>query len=375
MGSFTFGVADGSLARIACMRVDMGCLECGCAVPPEMAPPAECPKHPGKPLHRLYITVPDPFEIDPHKDYGWTNTRSLNETYEPALRANYAANKPLMTNKSVWDLPHDDVCYLVGCGPSLELRGQIPLFEKIQRGAVFCMNEAINHVKLAPGSDTRLYFVCVDWKRDSIVTERLKGNPDAIAILSPTVAPEIARLPWKEIRWIRTAGHAPFLDEITKDWPDLWGYFEGINVSFMAFQVMASFIHPRVLILAGMDCAYTEGRKRIGQAFAPEAGQQYVGVTDCNGKPVMTHKVYQDIAAFTEAMMTFFALRGVRVINATEGGILSDRLTVPIGTRIKLAEIVNLANGLAPAEKLGPTPFKYDATEKVADEILEKAKG
>lgn len=292
-----------------------------------------CKEHPDAKLKRAHHMIPDPVALVPGKDYGWEASRQVGDVKPKFWKENWDANRPVITEKSIWNLPEadDGTVYLVGSGPSLQK--QIPLFEKIKRGTVVTLNDAQRYVK-------GHYFFALDYVFDRLEPEHAK---DTTAILSAVVNPKLARLPWKDVRWIRSAAKAPVATEISDAHPKLWPYWEGLNCTVAAIQAICAVMKPRRVVFCGQDCGFPGGMRHIGEPLKYEATQRVMEGPE--GEPVITDDMMLAQRDYLAALSTFMSFAGIQVINATEGGLAFHELRIPVAPRVPLEKVIGDFNG------------------------------
>jgi hypothetical protein len=287
------------------------CPDCGCFAQPHEQK-WSCEAHPDRPAELKHITVTDPYEA---VTFNKATVRPVHDPRVAHWKRNYAANASIIKN-SVYDLPQSDVVYLVGCGPSLEVNGH--WLRHVSNGTIITLNDALNWV---PNAD---YFLCMDH-----VFQNTRGNAKTTAVLAPTVRNELARLPWKDVRWMRSSatGTEPF-ETIHKRHPDLWLYDEGLNCTFTAYQFIAQILNPKCLVLVGLDCGFSPDRERVGKALSWNDKDQYVVVPDAFGRPTLCNGLYSRVINFTVAMLSWFQKHGCQVVNANAGGALPTQIGI-----------------------------------------------
>ena len=289
------------------------CPECGSfAVPDQKSVQHRCPAHPDTPAQHRHITVPDPYM---RVGLNGSTVRPVVDPRKPVWIRNYKANMPRIGGESVYDLPQSDVVYLVGCGPSLETHGHY--LRHAKDGIIITLNAAVIYVLNAD------YFLCMDH-----AFNRTHGNKDATAILSATVSPDLLNKPWKDVRWMRSSAQGEPFSAVHKNHPNLRMYDEGLNCSFTAFQLIAQIFNPKVLVLLGLDCGFTQDRERVGKALEWNPNEAYHVIPGVNGRPALSNGLYARIVVFSSAALAWFPKHGCQVINACEGGALARHVTV-----------------------------------------------
>jgi len=308
------------------------CPECG-----SFASPQEtrwgCEGHPGVPPALRHITVSDPYLP---VNFNKSTVRPVKDPRVAKWRENYQANAACIGD-SVYDLPHKDVIYLVGCGSSLEINGHLLRHVDKRNSAIIVLNDALNWVLNAD------YFLCMDYAFQNTL-----GNRNCTAILAPVVRNELVRKPWKDVRWIRSSSTGSPFDEVHKRHPDLWVYDEGLNCSYTAFQLIAQIFDPKALVLVGLDCGFSLYRERIGKPLVYAEKEIYEVHRGLDGSPVLSNSLYGRVARFTSAVLGWFQKHGCQVVNANADGLLPQDMTVQsvqtVAPMTPLMEVVKTAN-------------------------------
>ena len=218
--------------------------------------------------------------------------------------------------KNVLDLPQSDIVYLVGCGPSLEINGH--WLRHVNNGVIIALNDAVNWVLNAD------YFLCMDHAFKNTL-----GNPKTTAILAPTVRNELARLPWKDVCWMRSSavGTEPF-NTIHQNHPNLWLFDEGLNCTFTAYQLIAQIFQPKCLVLVGCDCGFSQDRERMGKPLVWNDKDNMLVIPDAFNRPVLSNGLYSRVVAFTLAVLAWYTKHNCQVVIANAGGALPLQIAV-----------------------------------------------
>jgi len=271
-----------------------------------------CTAHPDRPAELKHITVSDPFQP---VSFNKETVRPLKDPRIPHWTRNYAANRPFI-KKNVLDLPQSDIVYLVGCGPSLEINGH--WLRHVNNGVIIALNDAVNWVLNAD------YFLCMDHAFKNTL-----GNPKTTAILAPTVRNELARLPWKDVCWMRSSavGTEPF-NTIHQNHPNLWLFDEGLNCTFTAYQLIAQIFQPKCLVLVGCDCGFSQDRERMGKPLAWNDKDNMLVIPDAFNRPVLSNGLYSRVVAFTLAVLAWYTKHNCQVVIANAGGALPLQIAV-----------------------------------------------
>jgi hypothetical protein len=123
----------------------------------------------------------------------------------------------------------------------------------------------------------------------------------------------------------------------------LWAYWEGLNCVTAAIQAITAIFKPRTLVLCGMDCGFPGGLRHIDEPLKYEPGQ--VVEPDADGNPVVTDAMMQAQRDYLAVMCTFLAFAGIKVVNATEGGLARHKLEIEIAQRSALKDVIEGCNG------------------------------
>jgi len=228
---------------------------------------------------------------------------------------NYVVHQPHI-ELSAADLPESDVVYLVGSGPSLRKNWEHVL--DVTRGVVVGVNQA---PALIP-TERMDYFFCIDYSLDG--SHWSQGMQQTIGIFDVAVTPAVHRSDFKEMRWFVPASRSAFYDKARNDFPQLVMLEHGLNVTFTALSWIVRCLKARTIVLVGMDCAFPESMKHFDEPLAFDADEEYLVARDVAGRAVITNRIYLDLAEWHTGVFYFLKEAGIRVINATEGGILTN---------------------------------------------------
>ena len=289
----------------------------------------QCPQHPGSALMQQSHMVPDLTALKQNADYGWAGSRQHGDKKAWFWKRNYADLKDIVTERSVWDLPQSDVVYVVGSGPSLKKNAK--LLRERAGGVVLALNDAVRYV--SPD-----YFLAVDFVFDRVKPRHARN---VTAIFPPVVPPKLARLPWKDVRWIRSGVRAPFWDDIEKHHGSLWRYWEGLNCTYAALQLVYDRLKPKTIVLVGIDCGFPDGCRHIGEPILWEPDLKVV--EGPGRKPVISNDIMLAQRDYLAAQCYFLRMRGIEVINATEGGLAAEgiRPDVRVATPMTLKDAMD----------------------------------
>jgi len=290
----------------------------------------ECPLHPQAQLVQQHHMAPDLVALDPRKTYNWGVSNQHGDTKAEFWEKNYEQNRHLVTKQSVWDLPQSDAVYLVGSGPSL--KEQAGLFDGIREGTVITLNDAQRFVR----GD---YFFSVDFLFRDLEPDMVR---DTTAIFPPLVEPRLAALPWKDVRWIRSGARHPIADRIGAAHPELYPYYEGLNGTYAAMQIIAKVLKPKLIVLVGIDAAFSGGEAHAGKAAKFDDSLKVV--PGPAGDPWITSDILLAQRDYLMAQLMFLTLAGVHVWNASEG-IVPEEVHIRVAPRIALKDAIAKING------------------------------
>jgi len=228
---------------------------------------------------------------------------------------NYAVNKAYIA-LSAGDVPQSDVVYLVGSGPSLRTNWKEIL--DVSRGLVVGVNQT---PALIP-TERMDYFFCIDGTLDGSHWRR--RMQDTVGIFDVAVTTAVHQGDFREMRWFVPASRSAFYDRVQADFPNLVRLEHGLNVTFTALSWIVRVLRAKTIVLVGMDCACPGGMRHFDEPLVFEAKEEYLVAKDVRGGAVITTRNYFDMAEWHTAALYFLKEAGVRVINATEGGILTN---------------------------------------------------
>jgi hypothetical protein len=244
----------------------------------------------------------------------------IDEARSNRWAANYAANKPMIA-RAASDVEPSDVLYLCASGPSIERNA--PELLKVKRGKKLCVNWTLDWAaKAGLGASLFDYFMCIDYMLEPKDWGRF---PDVTAVLDVCANNAVARVGFKDVRWFTQMAQPgnPVAQQAHAENPHLPQYEAGLNVVFSALQWAALGLKARTIVLVGLDCALTYGRYHCGTwadyGFWHPA--EYLVMPDIYGAPVISVKGLADMMDWTHAAFHFMRKAGIRIINATEGGL------------------------------------------------------
>jgi len=263
----------------------------------------------------------------------------MDDTRHNKWRANYDANLPLI-ERGAGDVEPADVVYLVASGPGLERNAQE--LTRITNGVKVAVNWTMDWASAnGLGDDIFDYYVCIDYFIDP---RSAVEHPNTIGVFDVVVNPKVPQRVFKDRRWFCSAAQTGNpVGKLAKERdPFLPDYDSGLNVLFSAMQWVTMGLKAKTVVFVGADCALTWNRYHCGEwadykRFIPA---EFTVVADIHGHMVVTTKMLNDIADWMQAAFFFMQRAGVRVINATESGILDQYCELK-----PLADTVDELNG------------------------------
>ncbi len=228
---------------------------------------------------------------------------------------NFAMNHALI-ELSAGDVPPSDVVYLVASGPSLRKNWRQLL--DVRRGVVV----GVNQVPMILPTKRLDYFFCVDGLLDGSHWKRPMKDTVGIFDVAATHAVRFGR--WKEMRWFVPAMRSRLYDAAREEFPRLAMIEHGLNVTFSALSWIVRALKAKTIVLVGMDFAFTDGMRHFFEPLTFDRQARYAVAKDVKGRAAITDETLLEFAEWNAAALWFLRDAGIRVINATEGGILSD---------------------------------------------------
>jgi len=230
----------------------------------------------------------------------------------------------------------EDVCYIVAEGPSVFQNGFH--LADITRGVTL----AVNRVPKLFNLDFD-YWLAIDFKFD--FADNTGPYPNTTALLDVVANPALREIGWKEVRWfvpdydISVYSH-PVYDRVRAAHPWLPRYDVGLNCTFqaMAWACLSLLGSPRgvdrdkiiaankgkTIVLVGFDHCFTYMQARAGEWLMadqiPLPDLRFM--SDHLGRLVLTNDVLYNQSLWMTAVCFFAREAGIRVINATEGGLI-----------------------------------------------------
>jgi hypothetical protein len=244
---------------------------------------------------------------------------------------NYAINRPHI-ELSAGDAEESDVAYLVGSGPSLRNNWRSVL--DVARGVVIGVNQT---PKVIP-TERMDYFFCLDGLLDG--SHWKHGMPSTVGVFDVAATSAVHLGEWREKRWFLPAMRSPLYERARGEFPHLVMLEHGLNVTFTALSWIVRVLKAKTIVLIGMDCAFSDSMKHFEEPLRFDPAAEYLVAKDVRGRAVITNPVYFEMAEWHTAAFWFLKEAGLRVINATEGGILTDFVE-----QRNLADVVKELNG------------------------------
>lgn len=237
---------------------------------------------------------------------------------------NYEENRSLITRPAT-DVEPSDVVYLVGSGPSLERNA--PELLRVTRGVKVAANWTLSwFADMGMGLDVFDYFTCIDYH---IKAQDSRDYPNTTAVMDVVVNPSVPRVNFKDRIWFTSDAQAgnPAAQKAQEENDGLPEYDAGLNVTFSALQWIVMALKAKTIVLVGTDCALTWGRYHCGTwgEYKFWHPAEYAVIEDLYGRPTMSVKGLVDIADWTMGALYFIREAGIRVINASEEGILKNQ--------------------------------------------------
>lgn len=138
----------------------------------------------------------------------------------------------------------------------------------------------------------------------------------------------------------------PLFNKQREEHPNLVGITCQPGSGGMALEWAARFLKPKVIVLVGFDmCAKLIGDNKMrihangkDDMSYPKEWEKHI-CKDITGKDVMRADMYQRMSNYFVPLLWFFIDHGIKVINATEGGLLFENCE-----RMRLSSAIALCN-------------------------------
>ena len=226
---------------------------------------------------------------------------------------NYAVNRGRIV-ESAEKVERVGVVWLVNDGPGL--RKNRRLTGRIGTGAVVCIGRAWEAME----AERLDYLFCgEEFTAEAGDKRKLAGTT---GVLEVGVAPGVHGLGMKREVWWTPMGGGEFEAKVREEQPGVMRLERGPSEACAALGWVARALAPRVIVLAGMDCAFTDSWRRYDEALRFEGEREYLVAEDIEGRAVMTDAEQLETAEWLTAAAWWLGRTGVRVINASEGGLL-----------------------------------------------------
>jgi hypothetical protein len=221
------------------------------------------------------------------------------------------------------------------------------------RAAIIGCNELLQY--LPP--EWMDYYCCLD-----------AGSPDkwwkgidcsrTTAIFAPITPPSYRQANWREVLWYRIGFQSDLNAMVANKRGDLTVLYPFFGVGPLELQV-AYLMKPKIIVLVGHSYCYDQVDGVIYEHInEPLTEPRWEGIlreisefatSDIEGRPVVTDYNILVTAFATLASCQMLTDAGVRVINATEGGILRSNPDLPayrnraiFPERMALAQVVEM---------------------------------
>jgi hypothetical protein len=244
---------------------------------------------------------------------------------------NYTANKGCI-RESADTVEKEKVAWLVDDGPAL--RKNIEHIGRIGTGAVVGVNGTARLI----ATEQMKYLFCNDCPVNG--EEFPRKLPETIGVFDVAVDPAAHGLGLKREVWFVPVEVGTFYETVLRDFPDVARLEEGPGVVFAALGWIVRILRAKTIVLVGIDCAFTDSWRRFEEPLEFDREEEYLVAADIRGRAVMTNGKNLETAEWLTAAFWFLREGGVRVINASEGGLLRDFVEVR-----GLAETVDELNG------------------------------
>ena len=222
-----------------------------------------------------------------------------------------------------------DVVYIFGTSPSLEKNKH--LIPEIRNGVTIGVNGA---TALVDPKHIDYYMTLESEKKDRIrwwwQTPEGKDRDlsHCIGVFPALVDPRIVKHNWREIRWFMHSGDNEIFNLIRSELPGMLLLDSGFSVSYTALGY-AALMKPKAIVLLGHDCCFPGGKIHADGERPPERNRHImeayeVQVPNRDGEmeTYVTTLNYEQIARNISHVAYFFLRKGIRFINATEGGLI-----------------------------------------------------
>lgn len=238
-------------------------------------------------------------------------TRRINENLKDAL-----AWQRGMIRKPFF--PQIPVMYVVGSGPSLA-KNYRALINRTA-GVLIGVNAV---TELIPTDSMGIYCVLEPQAPESWFSGKDFSKTICVADLRTNPAFKLAN--WRSILWMfSVAGFYGPCKALMPLLPDILKFESGYTIGVTALQLAWQF-RPEVIVFAGMDFSWPGEDVHFYRSRASDHWQDHeiLKIKDIQGNDVYSTEAYIVGCRAMIAACYFLSKSGVRIINATEGGLLS----------------------------------------------------
>jgi len=246
---------------------------------------------------------------------------------------NTVANLGIM-GRTLNRLPRAETVYCVGSGPALMRNWHWLEKVKGKPGVqIIGCNELLQYLP----AGLLDYYMAMDWA----CPERWVDKYDlsrTTAIFGPYVTPSFPKYDWKDVLWFRMGYRNDLNEMVSSKRPDLTIINPLYGVGTAELEV-AWHMRPKNIVLVGHSYAYDriDGviYEHINEPLTENRwegalrGVNHYFTTDIFGKPIVTDYHILITAMMCLTCCQMLADAGIRVINATEGGILKSNPELP----------------------------------------------
>lgn len=274
------------------------------------------------------------FILDFTKEYPTTLALEAGEEWGPGtIQWDHSVKNLDIMGRSLNRLPHKETVYCVGSGPCLMKNWEELTRVDKSRAAIVGCNELLQYLP----AGLLDYYMALDprcppkWWAEYDLSR-------TTAVLGPCVPPEMARAPWRDVLWYRLGYRNKLSKMLANKRPSLQIINPRFGIGPGELELAWKF-KPRNVVLVGHSYAYdrvdgvihehmNEPLTRDRWETSLRAVNPYC-CADINGKNVVTDYHILIIGMMTLACCQLLADAGVRVINASEGGILKSASDIP----------------------------------------------
>lgn len=326
MRQFRFDEKIGGL--IAEMEQVGACRVCQMELPPRMVLAYRCPDHPDTKAGLRTKMVADPLDekLNHHR---LLSSLILNDPRTEYWKKNCRENMEFIEEHgflSAGDVGASDYVILAGCGPSLS--AQADRLNRVKNATLVATNDAVN---LLPNAD---YMIAMDYKFTEVRT--ILPSPKTTLIMDLAGDSAMARMPWKEVRWIHRSGlsywDVPEFRDIYRNYGHCPSWNDGINITYTALQWIAKVLQPKVIVLVGFEFCFdmlTGLTRCTGEMMRwnqEETNANYTVVRDSRGFPAVTTPSMVLAGQYNLVLLVFLRAHGIPTVNCTIGGALQETL-------------------------------------------------